>query len=68
MWAISYDVSCKEKDIMPMLNLPIWNFALSGFNSELDWVIFYGSRLDTNHSLVNWNQNPFHKFILSIIV
>ena len=35
------------------LDLPIWNFALSGFNAELDCVIFLYLELDTNHLWVN---------------
>ena len=33
----------REKDKLPMLDLPIWNFALSGFNTELDCEIFIGT-------------------------
>ena len=31
------------------LDLPIWNLALSGFNAELDCVIFIDSEFDMTH-------------------
>ena len=39
----------RKKDILPMLDLPIWNFNLSGFNVELDCVIFIDLGFDTYH-------------------
>ena len=38
----------KRKDILLILDLYMWNFALSQFNAELDCEIF-DSGLDMNH-------------------
>ena len=38
-----------EKDILPMLELPIWNFAISAFKAELDCVVFIDLGLDTTY-------------------
>ena len=38
------------------LDLPIWNFTLSGFNAELICVIFIDLGLDTTHLRANWNK------------
>ena len=51
-----------------MLDLPIWNFVLSGFITELDCAIFIDLGLNTNHLWVNWIEYPFHKFNLHINV
>ena len=43
----------RKRDILPMLdyhlNLPVWNFAFTGFNSEMDFLISIDSRHNTNH-------------------
>ena len=49
MYAIKYDVSCTEKNILPMLNLPIEIFTLSGFNTKLNYLSLIDPKLDTNH-------------------
>ena len=38
-----------------MLDLPIKNFTLSGFNHKLEYIIFIDSGIDNNHLWVNWN-------------
>ena len=51
---VIYDVYYKEEVTSDQcwiyhLDLPIWNFALFRFNTEMDYVIFLYSGLGTNH-------------------
>ena len=59
MKTIWYDVSCKKRDILAMLDLTIWNFDFSGFNAEVEGVIFIYLQFDTNHLWVIWNKTIF---------
>ena len=49
----------KEKKILLILDLPIWNFTLSGFNTKLDYIPFIDLWQDNNPLKANWNKTLF---------